>query len=370
MLTVLSVLGTRPEGIKMAPVLRELATHPESVSSLLVSTGQHREMLDQVFDLFGLKPDVDLNLMRTNQTLAQLTADLFVALDAVVRERRPQWILAQGDTTTVMVASLVAFYHRIAFGHVEAGLRTGDLARPFPEELNRRIADLAAAAYFAPTERAMAALRAEGVSPHRIHLTGNTVIDALLQVAAMPFDRAASPLAVLPAWTRFILVTAHRRESFGEPFRELCRAIREIASVGVTDGFAIVFPVHLNPNVRTPVQEILGGLPNVHLLEPFDYFTMVHALRSAAVILTDSGGVQEEAPSFGIPVLVMRETTERPEGVEAGLVRLVGTDRSRIVAETLEHLRQPRPTVPVQNPYGDGQAARRIVSVLLEGTRT
>lgn len=367
MQTILSIVGTRPEGIKMAPVLQELARHRDRIRSVLVSTGQHREMLDQVLRLFGLQPDVELNLMRPDQTLARLTGDLFHALDAVVREQRPDWILAQGDTTTVMVASLVAHYHRIAFGHVEAGLRTGDFGRPFPEEMNRRIADLAAAAYFAPTKRAAAVLRSEGVPEPRIHETGNTVVDALLQVAARPFDWAASPLAVVPEGAGMILVTAHRRESFGEPFRELCRALREVAELGRADGMHVVFPVHLNPNVRTPVREILGDLPHVHLLEPLDYVDMVQAMRRARLILTDSGGVQEEAPSFGVPVLVMRETTERPEGVEAGVVHLVGTDRARIVREARTHLQRPAPSGTGLNPYGDGHAAERIVSVLLRG---
>ena len=349
----------------MAPVLRELARHPDRCRSVLVSTGQHREMLEQVFRLFSLRPDVELNLMRPNQTLAQLTGDLFHTLDAVVRDQRPDWILAQGDTTTVMVASLVAFYLRIPFGHVEAGLRTGDFEKPFPEEMNRRIADLSAAAYFAPTARSAAALRSEGVPAGRIHETGNTVVDALLQVAAMPFDRAGSPFAAVPADAPMVLVTAHRRESFGEPFRELCRAIRDLAELGRPDGVHVVFPVHLNPNVRAPVHDVLAGLPNVHLLEPFDYVNMVHAMRLARLILTDSGGVQEEAPSFGVPVHVMRDTTERPEGVEAGVVTLVGTDRARIVDGARAELSKPRKFGGIRNPYGDGHAAERIVSVLL-----
>lgn len=365
MQTVLSVVGTRPEGIKMAPVVQELGRHPDRIRSVLVSTGQHREMLDQVLRLFGITPEVDLNLMRPDQTLSRLTGDLFHALDAVVRERRPDWILAQGDTTTVMVASLVAFYHRVAFGHVEAGLRTGDFQRPFPEEMNRRIADLAATAYFAPTRRAVDALRAEGVPAARIHETGNTVVDALLQVAARPYQRSSGPLAVVPDGAPYVLVTAHRRESFGEPFRDLCRAIAAVAALGTPAGLRVVFPVHLNPNVRAPVREILGDVAQVHLLEPLDYVDMVQAMRGAALILTDSGGVQEEAPSFGVPVLVMRETTERPEGVDAGVVELVGTDARRIVARASELLASGHRRTGVVNPYGDGQASERIVSVIL-----
>ena len=368
MITVACIVGTRPEGIKMAPVVQELSRHPGRIRGLLVSTGQHREMLDQALGLFGLHPDVDLNLMRPDQTLSRLTGDLFHALDDVVTTRRPDWILAQGDTTTVMAASLVAFYHRIPFGHVEAGLRTGDFGKPFPEEMNRRIADLAAAACFAPTRRAAEVLRAEGVAPTRIHETGNTVVDALLQVASQPYDRSSGPLAVVPAGAPTILVTAHRRESFGNPFRELCRAIRDVAAEARDAGIHVVFPVHRNPNVRAPVEEILRELPNVHLLEPLDYRDMVEAMRAARLILTDSGGVQEEAPSFGVPVLVMRDTTERPEGVEAGVVELVGTDRARIVAAAQAHLSSPGRREAIPNPYGDGHAAERIVSVLLDRT--
>ena len=366
MLTVLSIIGTRPEGIKMAPVVRELAQHPGRIRSVVVSTGQHRQMLDQVLSLFALRPDVDLDVMQPNQTLSQLTATLFTGLDAVVCEQKPDWILAQGDTTSVMVASLVAFYHRVKFGHVEAGLRTGDFERPFPEEMNRRIAVLAAAAYFAPTTGSRAALLREHVLAERIHVTGNTVVDALLHVAALPFDAATSPLAQLPPHRRRVLITAHRRESFGEPFRELCHAIRDLADTFAAEGVHFVYPVHLNPNVRAPVGEILAGRPNVHLIEPLDYFTMVHAMKRAALILTDSGGIQEEAPSFGVPVLVMRDTTERPEGVEAGVVQLVGTRRERIVAEATAKLRAGGTATARPNPYGDGHAAERIVKVLLD----
>lgn len=366
MIRVLSVIGTRPEGIKMAPVVRELARRPDRVHGVVVSTGQHRQMLDQVLALFGLRPDIDLDVMRPDQSLPQLTAALFTGLDAVVREHQPDWILAQGDTTSVMVASLVAFYHRVKFGHVEAGLRTGDMGRPFPEEMNRRIADLAATAYFAPTTRSRDALLGENVPPDRIHVTGNTVVDALHHVAALPYDIATGPLAELPPHRRLVLVTAHRRESFGGPFRELCHAIRDLAATFAAEGVHFVYPVHLNPNVRAPVGEILAGLPNVHLVAPFDYVTMVQAMRRAALILTDSGGIQEEAPSFGVPVLVMRDTTERPEGVDAGVVRLVGTDRGRIVAEATTSLRTGGTATPRPNPYGDGHASERIVQVLLD----
>jgi UDP-N-acetylglucosamine 2-epimerase len=366
MLTVLSVFGTRPEAIKMAPVVKALEQQASCVRSVVCVTGQHREMLDQVLKLFAIKPDVDLQVMQPNQTLSRLTGLLFEKLDGVVQNVKPDWILAQGDTTTAMVAGLVSFYHRVKFGHVEAGLRTGDKWRPFPEEVNRRVADLVADAYFAPTERARQALLKEGCDPAAIFVTGNTVIDALLDVAARPFDWKTSACPSLSETSRLVLITAHRRESFGKPFRELCLAIRDLA---IRFGeVQFLYPVHLNPNVRQPVVELLVGLPNVHLAEPVDYFCMVHLMKRAELLLTDSGGVQEEAPTFGVPVLVMRDTTERPEGVEAGVCRLVGTDRQRIVSEAssvLQHGSFVDPALRGTNPYGDGQAGRRIVAVLL-----
>jgi UDP-N-acetylglucosamine 2-epimerase len=374
MLTVLSIFGTRPEAIKMAPVVKALAAVPDRVRSVVCVTGQHRQMLDQVLELFQIRPDLDLQLMRPNQSLSQLTGLLFEQLDRVMQETKPDWVLAQGDTTTVMVTAMVAFYHRIRFGHVEAGLRTGDLYRPFPEEVNRRVADLVAAAYFAPTEGARKALLAEKCDPATVHVTGNTVIDALLDVAARPFDwHATATLPQLPPEARLVLVTAHRRESFGAPFRELCLALRDLAERFAAESVHFLYPVHLNPNVRQPVNELLAGLTNVHLIEPVDYFTMVHLMKRAELVLTDSGGVQEEAPSFGVPVLVMRDTTERPEGVTAGVAKLVGTTRATIVTEAAALLgnaaaraRWPRG----HNPYGDGHAAQRIVEVLLKAEMT
>jgi UDP-N-acetylglucosamine 2-epimerase (non-hydrolysing) len=367
MVRVLTVIGTRPEAIKMAPVLKELARHTRDVESFVCSVGQHRQMLDQVFDLFGIRPDHELNVMQPDQTLAGLTAQLFGALDPVVEEVRPHWVLAQGDTTTVFVAAMVAFYRRIAFGHVEAGLRTGDLQRPFPEEANRRIADLLAEAWFAPTPHARQALLAEGCDPDRVYVTGNTVIDALFDVAARDYDWASGPLAGVDRKRPLVLVTAHRRESFGRPFQELCEAIRSLACGAGRDAL-FIYPVHLNPNVRRPVLSLLGDLPNVQLIEPLDYAALVHLMKGATLVLTDSGGIQEEAPSLGVPVLVMRDTTERPEGLEAGLVRLVGTDRQRIVAEAAAWLQRPA-TAGARSrdasPYGDGKAAARIVSILL-----
>ncbi len=362
---ILSILGTRPEAIKMAPVIKELEKYPQEVESLICVTGQHRQMLDQVLELFGIHPDIDLNLMQPNQRLALLTARLFETLDGVLEETKPDWILAQGDTTTVFVSAVMAYYHDIRFGHVEAGLRTLDKRRPFPEEMNRRLADAAADAFFAPTERARQALLNEGFSESAIHVTGNTIVDALLKISQRPFDWRKSALEVIPQEGRMVLITAHRRESFGEPFRELCQAIREMA--GSFPDTHFVYPVHLNPNVRRPVGEILHGLGNVHLIEPVDYLTLVHLMKRSVLILTDSGGIQEEAPTFGVPVLVMRDTTERPEGVEAGVARLVGTSRVRIVleaAQVLENGSWIDTSLGLVNPYGDGHAAQRIVDFL------
>jgi UDP-N-acetylglucosamine 2-epimerase (non-hydrolysing) len=368
MLKILSIFGTRPEAIKMAPVIQELNAHSSRIQSVVCSVGQHREMLDQVLNLFRIAPDYELKLMQPNQTLSQLSAWLFSALDPVVDEVEPDCILAQGDTTSVFVAAMVAFYHRIPFGHVEAGLRSGDRQRPFPEEINRRVADTVADLYFAPTERARRALISEGCCSQNIFVTGNTVIDALHDIAAREYDWAAGPLSDLPLNKRLVTITAHRRESFGAPFRELCLAIRDLAQ-DFSDDVHFVYPVHLNPNVVAPVREILGGLPNVSLIEPVDYLCMVQLLKRSTLVLTDSGGIQEEAPGLGVPALVMRDTTERPEGVEAGVVRLVGTRRNRIVSEATQLLTDPQAHAAMSagvNPYGDGKAARRIVSILLD----
>jgi len=369
MLTVLNIVGTRPEAIKMAPVIGEFARYPEQVRSVICSTGQHREMLADIFKLFNIHPEIELDLMQPDQSLSGLTARLFDALDPVIDRCRPDWVLAQGDTTTVLVASLAAFYHRVRFGHVEAGLRTGDLAHPFPEELNRCVADKAAELLFAPTARSRQSLLAEGYPEQKIIVTGNTVIDALRQVAEMPYDWSAGPLRSLPADGRLVLITAHRRESFGGPFRELCGAIRDLSERFAADGVEFVYPVHLNPNVRRPVGEILSGLANVTLLEPLDYLSLVQLMKRSALILTDSGGIQEEAPAFGVPTLVMRETSERPEGIEAGITRLVGTDRDRITREAETLLRDSAAhdaMARCANPYGDGKASGRIAAALLE----
>jgi UDP-N-acetylglucosamine 2-epimerase (non-hydrolysing) len=363
---ILSIIGTRPEAIKMAPVIKELLKHRDELESLVCVTGQHRQMLDQVLQLFDIIPDIDLNLMQPDQRLAVLTARLFEELDRILVETRPDWILAQGDTTTVFVAAVMAYYHGIRFGHVEAGLRTNDKRRPFPEEMNRRLADAASDAFFAPTRRAREALLREGFDETAIHVTGNTIVDALMRISQRPFNWESSPLRSLPAAGQKVLITAHRRESFGEPFQELCLAIRQLA-LSFPETF-FIYPVHLNPNVRRPVNEILAGIGNVHLIEPLDYLTLVQLMSRSALILTDSGGIQEEAPTFGVPVLVMRDTTERPEGVEAGVARLRGTSRSRIIAEA-EAVLNTGPwfsgAAAPRNPYGDGLAAQRIVAFLL-----
>lgn len=365
--TVLSVIGTRPEAIKMAPVVQELARYPQQFRSVVCSTGQHRQMLDQVLELFAITPDYDLDLMQHDQRLAQLTARLLLRLDETLEAVRPDCVLAQGDTTTVLAASLTAFYRGIPFGHVEAGLRTGDKRRPFPEEINRRLADTMTDLYFAPTQRARKALLREGCVDTSIFVTGNTVIDALIQVAERDADWRDGPLSGVPSSARYVLITAHRRESFGEQFRQLCLAIRDLAAE--FDDVQFVYPVHLNPNVRQPVGDILSAVNNVSLIEPLDYFWLVQLMKRSTLILTDSGGIQEEAPSLGIPVLVMRDTTERPEGIEAGVVQLVGTDRQRIVSEARRLLTDSAAHAAMAlpaNPYGDGHAAARVVAALVE----
>jgi UDP-N-acetylglucosamine 2-epimerase len=368
MLKVLSIVGTRPEAIKMAPVVLELGEHPDRVVSVVCSTGQHRGLLSGALELFGIEPDFDLSVMRKDQLLSALTARLFEALDPVVREVRPDWVLAQGDTTTVLVASLVALYQRVRFGHVEAGLRTGDLHQPFPEEANRRIADAMADLMFAPTEASRAALLREGRPAERILVTGNTGVDALRIATERADECLAGALAEIPQAKRLVLITAHRRESFGGPLRELCLAIRDLAKCFAEADVHFVWPVHPNPNVEGPVRSILGGSDAVHLVEPLDFFSLVQVLTRATLVLTDSGGIQEEASSLGVPVLVMRDKTDRPESEDAGVARLVGTQRQRIFAEVRRLLGDDearRAMTTCENLYGDGFAARRIAAALL-----
>jgi UDP-N-acetylglucosamine 2-epimerase (non-hydrolysing) len=350
------VYGTRPEAIKMAPVIAALKRKPERFAVSVCTTGQHREMLDQVQELLDLRPDLDLRLMRHDQTLNGLAAGALAAMDEVLAAQRPDWLLVQGDTTTAMTAALAAFHRGVRVGHVEAGLRTGDLKRPFPEEANRRIIDVFADALFAPTERSAQALRAEGCAPERVHVVGNTVIDALQVISAGLESEPEGPE---------VLLTVHRRESFGAPLREVFTALRELAER--FPGVRWIYPVHRNPNVREPAFEVLGGLPNLELHEPFDYRELVQRLMRCRFALTDSGGIQEEAPTFGKPVLVLRETTERPEGVEAGVARLVGTCGERIVAEASRLLTSESAWLEMAravNPYGDGRASGRIAAIL------
>ncbi|HLC02072.1 MAG TPA: UDP-N-acetylglucosamine 2-epimerase (non-hydrolyzing) [Anaerolineales bacterium] len=365
-LRVLSIFGTRPEAIKMAPVVGRLEAQV-GVKSHVCVTAQHREMLDPLLDLFDIHPDFDLDLMRPDQPLVELTRAILSGLDPVIREVKPDWILVQGDTTTVMAASLVAYYQHVRVGHVEAGLRTGDKWQPFPEEVNRRVAGVIADLHFAPTARARENLIREGTPEERIVVTGNTVIDALQMVASRPYDLAAGPLADVSSEQRVILVTAHRRENFGEPLQRILLALEQIAQT-YRDEVTLIYPVHLNPNVREPAWERLGGIENVRLLEPLDYLPMVQLMKRSTLILTDSGGLQEEGPALGVPVLVMREKTERPEAIEAGTARLVGTDTQRIVAEARRLMDDPAAHSAMAhavNPFGDGRAADRIVEALL-----
>ena len=368
-LRILSVIGTRPEAVKMAPVIQQLAQTP-GVDSLVCATAQHREMLDQVLNLFDIIPDVDLDLMRPDQSLAQITADIFTDLDPVLRDMRPDWVLAQGDTSTVMATALLAYYHRIQFGHVEAGLRTGDKFQPFPEEINRRIASVSADLHFAPTETAKQNLLKENIPAEKIVVTGNPVIDALKQIAARePTDEVRQLLDSLgineEVNSRLVLVTAHRRENFGQPLKNICVALKMLAEA--YDDLEIVYPVHLNPSVQNVVYPLLDQIPNITLMPPLDYLPMVHLMKHATLVLTDSGGLQEEAPALGVPVLVLREVTERPEGIAAGTVRLVGANTVKIIAEAKRLLDNPSEHAKMAqavNPYGDGHAAERIVQAI------
>lgn len=372
---IMLVFGTRPEAIKMAPLVKGLQSQPERFETVVCVTAQHREMLDQVLTLFEIVPAYDLNIMNPGQDLFDITANILTGLKPVLAVERPDWVLVHGDTTTTLAASLAAFYSQIRVGHVEAGLRTGNKRAPFPEEINRRLTGAVADLHLAPTPVAQANLLREGVNPAHIVVTGNTVIDALLAVVhklrhdANAQRELAERFAFLDPAKRLILVTGHRRENFGEGFQNICEALADVAATH--PDVEILYPVHLNPNVRRPVQEILAArqLRNVHLTDPVDYLPFVYLMERSHFILTDSGGVQEEAPSLGKPVLVMRETTERPEAIEAGTVRLVGTSREAIVCEVDRLLRDNEVYVEMaraHNPYGDGQAVARIISALLQ----
>jgi UDP-N-acetylglucosamine 2-epimerase len=366
---VMVAVGTRPEAIKMAPVVAALRMLPD-VEVRVTVTAQHRQMLDQVLDLFGIVPDDDLNIMAPDQALPDLFGRILSGMSGVIARRRPDLVLVHGDTSTTLATALAAHYARVPIGHVEAGLRTGNLYAPWPEEANRRLTAPLAGIHFAPTERSRANLVAEGIEPALIHVTGNTVIDALLDVAArIERDPAlrqslAARFPFLDAARRLVLVTGHRRENFGDGFEQICSALRELAD---RSDVQIVYPVHLNPNVQEPVQRILGGARAVHLLPPQDYLPFVYLMKQAHFIVTDSGGVQEEAPSLGKPVLVLRDTTERPEAVEAGTVRLVGTDTGKIVRDASLLLDDPgfhQSMARAHNPYGDGLSSGRIAAIV------
>ena len=364
---ILSLIGTRPEAVKMAPVLLELARHRDRIESVLVSTAQHREMLDQILSVFGIVPDVDLNIMCPNQTLFDITHRTLEGAKDLLERLSPDLLLVQGDTTAVFAASLAAFYLKIPAGHIEAGLRSYDLANPYPEEMNRRFAGMVATLHFAPTPRARQNLLHEGIASERIFVTGNPVVDALQ--AALPKLREGN-IDGIPQEAfrdgRVILLTAHRRENHGSPLASICLAIREL--IRLHPDCRCIYPVHLNPQVQQTAYRLLGGVERVHLIPPLDYWSFIQLLARSFLALTDSGGVQEEAPSFGKPVLVLRKVTERPEAAEAGLAKVIGTDTQTIIAETsalLDDADLYARMAQSANPYGDGKAARRIVDAIL-----
>ena len=371
---ILLVFGTRPEAIKMAPLVKALQKDTEHFETRVCVTAQPRQMLDQVLEVFGITPEYDLNIMAPNQDLYDITAKVLLGLREVLKDFRPDTVLVHGDTTTSMAASLAAFYMQIPVGHVEAGLRTYNMLSPWPEEMNRQVTDRICTYYFAPTEQSRANLLQENIDAKKIFITGNTVIDALL----MAVDIISTTAGVKEKMAKelqekgytvgdreYILVTGHRRENFGDGFLHICKAIKELAALHPE--MDIVYPVHLNPNVQKPVYELLSGLSNVYLISPLDYLPFIYAMQHSTLLLTDSGGVQEEAPSLGKPVLVMRDTTERPEAVEAGTVKLVGTDAEAIVSNVtalLQDKEMYKRMSETHNPYGDGQACERIIAAL------
>lgn len=368
---VFVVFGTRPEAIKMAPVVRALKEHPDRFIVRTCATAQHREMLDQVLSVFHIVPDIDLNLMQPDQSLSSLAARVMVAMDPVLCKERPDWVLVQGDTTTVMATALAAQHRQVRVGHVEAGLRTYDFRNPFPEEMNRVVTDHISNICFAPTETARQNLLYEGIANARVVVTGNTVLDALLSVAGQSWiPENGHPLMALPTDRQWILVTAHRRENWGAPLHSICKALLRI-SQDRGDDVHIIYPVHRNPNVWEPVHQMLSSHLGITLLPPVDYRSMVYLMKRCALVLTDSGGLQEEAPSLGKPVLVMRQTTERPEAVACGAARVVGTDAEKIVHEVyclLDDQIIYKTMASAPNPYGDGHAAGRIVDELMHAS--
>ncbi|MFT6925947.1 MAG: UDP-N-acetylglucosamine 2-epimerase (non-hydrolyzing) [Psychromonas sp.] len=376
LMKILIVFGTRPEAIKMAPLVDALKKQP-GIDAKVCVTAQHREMLDQVLELFSITPDYDLNIMKPGQSLSDVTTNILLGLEPILKNFKPQLVLVHGDTSTTLSSSLAAFYQQIPIGHVEAGLRTGDLYSPWPEEGNRRLTSAITSLHFAPTERSKANLIREGISADKIEVTGNTVIDALMQVInklknnTQLSDKLAAHFSLLDANKKLILVTGHRRESFGGGFERICEALTEVASRN--NDVQIIYPVHLNPHVIEPVNRILGNVKNVHLIKPQDYLPFVYLMDKAHIILTDSGGIQEEAPSLGKPVLVMRDVTERPEALSAGTVQLVGTDKNKIVS-AIEKLLQNEITYNrmsrAHNPYGDGQACEKIINKIMNSLGT
>ena len=363
---VLVIAGTRPEVIKVAPVVLELNKHTDQIKTVLCCTGQHRELLSGIFDLFGLTVDHNLDLMVQNQTLSGIASRMFPALEEIIRTESPDWILAQGDTVTVMVASILSYYSGIKFGHIEAGLRTGDLHSPYPEEGNRMIADTVAHRLWTPTEKSRTTLINSGIDPAKIKVTGNTVIDALKIAVGLRYNYQSSPVSYLNG-EKIVLVTAHRRESFGSDMENIYLAVREIART--FKDMVFVCPVHLNPNVREVVNKTIRGVSNIHLHEPLDYQDFIHLMKKSFLVLTDSGGIQEEAPFFDVPVLVIRNKTERLEGVEAGVAILVGTEKQQIIdgaTQLIENNELYNNMAKSANPYGDGNAAKHIVAEIVE----
>ncbi len=377
-LKILSIFGTRPEAIKLASVLRELDNHPERINSQVCITAQHRELLDQVLELFDIRPDYDLDIMQANQTPTEVASLSLSKLAPILQSLAPDWVLVQGDTTTAMAASLAAYYAQVKVGHIEAGLRTQDRGNPYPEEINRKIIGAIASQHFAPTENAKDNLLREGVLEEDVYVTGNTGVDALLWAVSRQHTNHVSPAAFeeaikqgilknLDVTKKMILVTAHRRENQGKPLEDICLALKEIAEKYVND-VQIIYPVHLNPAVQEPVHRLIGNLPNIMLIPPADYLSLVYLMKMAYIILTDSGGIQEEAPALGKPVLVLRKVTERPEAIEFGTGCIVGTDRKEIVKKTITLLEDKAYYTKMAKPnyhYGDGRAANRIVEVLL-----
>lgn len=371
---ILLVFGTRPEAIKMAPLVKAFQKDTEHFETRVCVTAQHRQMLDQVLEVFGITPEYDLNIMAPNQDLYDITAKVLMGLREVLKDFRPDTVLVHGDTTTSMAASLAAFYMQIPVGHVEAGLRTYNMLSPWPEEMNRQVTDRICTYYFAPTEQSKKNLLQENIDEKKIFITGNTVIDALLMAVDIISSTPGMEEKIAKEFQEkgytvgnreYILVTGHRRENFGEGFLHICKAIKELAALH--PDMDIVYPVHLNPNVQKPVYELLSGVDNVYLISPLDYLPFIYAMQHSTLLLTDSGGVQEEAPSLGKPVLVMRDTTERPEAVEAGTVKLVGTDAEAIVSNVtalLQDKEMYKRMSETHNPYGDGQACERIMAAL------